>query len=228
MIACFLTMSCASTPLSINAWTRAAHTCSFDKHPLQNYTYQATFSPMSTLGEYKNTVRKSRKIYSPSVTGNSLNRKKHAKWTGAWLIPSSSQQEFCSEASLLWCLESFFRSWLHGYMLSRTWWSIHNLWSIHSQVYTGEISSLTDCPQLKLLLSSFMSAVSLLEDGLLPHLSKASRIEWVTCCTSKDRIWTWKGQAKLNKMTKYHNLRLKTKQSQYQKLSKNMSVYILT
>lgn len=173
-------------------------------------------------------VEKSTLPLSQATASQSPFRKKHAKWTGAWLIPSSSQQEFCSEASLLWCLESFFRSWLHGYMLSRTWWSIHNLWSIHSQVYTGEISSLTDCPQLKLLLSSFMSAVSLLEDRLLPHLSKDSRIEWVTCCTSKDRIWTWKGQAKLNKMTKSHNLRLKTKQSQYQKLSKNMSVYIFT
>lgn len=97
---------------------------------------------------------------------------KHAKWTGAWLIPLSSWQEFRSKASLLWCLEPFFKSWLHGYILSRTWWSIHNLWSIHSRAYTVQISSLTDCPQLKLLLSSFMSAVSLLEDGLSSHLSQ--------------------------------------------------------
>lgn len=173
--ACFLDRSClASFCPFMHGREQLIHTA-LTNHLLQAYTYQATFSPMSTLGKYKNTVKKAGKSTLPlsqAVASHSPFRKKYAKWTGAWVIPLSSQQEFCSKASLLSCLEPFFRSWLHGYMLSRTWWSIHNLWPIHPRVYTVQISSLTDCSQLKLLLSSFMSAVSLLEDGLSSHLSK--------------------------------------------------------
>jgi len=120
IIACFLTRSCASTPLSINAWTRAAHTCSFDKHPLQNYTYQATFSPMSTLGEYKNTVKKSRKIYSPSVTGNSLTQSFQKEtcqmdWSMTYSFILTTRILFWSLIALMsWILFQILITWLHA------------------------------------------------------------------------------------------------------------------